>query len=70
MRDYINAVAYMHFAHAEWLTIEGAIERTGATRGSIQGWASRGEVGKRKDPNTGRTEYRIADIEAKKGRVA
>jgi hypothetical protein len=65
VEDYRRAVAQSAFLNAEWLPLEDAIARTGAKRGSIQGWASKGEVDRRKDHETGRMLYRVAQIEAK-----
>lgn len=65
VEDYARAVAQSVFLNAEWLPLEDAIARTGAKRGSIQGWASKGEVDRRKDHETGRVLYRVAQIEAK-----
>jgi hypothetical protein len=65
VEDYARAVAQSAFLNAEWLPLEDAIARTGAKRGSIQGWASKGEVDRRKDHETGRVLYRVAQIEAK-----
>lgn len=61
--DYVRAVHQAHVAHGEYLPVEDAIARTGATRGSIQGWASKGLVGKRKHVLSGRMTYRVLDIE-------
>lgn len=63
--SYWRAVAHAAFVSADWLPLEDAIQRTGAKRGSIQGWASRSLVRKRKDQNSGRTFYNIPDIEAR-----
>jgi hypothetical protein len=65
VEDYARAVAQSAFLNAEWLPLEDAIARTGAKRGSIQGWASKGEVDRRKDHETGRVLYCVAQIEAK-----
>jgi hypothetical protein len=62
---YRRAVAHAAFVEAQWLPLEDAISRTGAKRGSIQGWATRGHVRKRKDPNTGRMTYNVADIQSR-----
>lgn len=65
--SYRRAVGYAAFLSSDWLTLEDAIERTGAKRGSIQGWASSSKalVRKRKDQNTGRMTYNVPDIEAR-----
>jgi hypothetical protein len=62
---YRRAVAHAAFIASEWLPLEDAIIRTQAKRGSIQGWASRGQVRKRKDQETGRMTYNVADIETR-----
>jgi hypothetical protein len=54
---------YAHFIHAEYLPLEECLERTGASRGSVTGWATRGHVRKRKDPGSGRVVYNVADVE-------
>jgi len=66
VEDYRRAVAQSAFLNAEWLPLEDAIARTGAKRGSIQGWATRGHVRRRKDVETGRVLYNVAQIEARK----
>lgn len=66
VEDYARAVAQSAFLNAEWLPLEDAIARTGARRGSIQGWASKGLVRRRKDIESGRVTYSIADIEARR----
>jgi hypothetical protein len=65
VEDYRRAVAQSAFLNAEWLPLEDAMARTGAKRGSIQGWATRGSVRRRKDADTGRVTYNVADIEAR-----
>lgn len=65
VEDYRRAVSHAHFVHAEYLTLSDCVDRTGAPRGSIQGWASKGLVDKRKDPETGRVTYCVADIETR-----
>lgn len=67
VEDYRRAVEQSAFLNAEWLPLEAAIARTGAKRGSIQGWATRNHVRRRKDADTGRTTYNVADIEARRG---
>lgn len=65
--DYRRAVAHAHFVSAEWLPLEDAMARTGAKRGSIWGWASKGVVRKRKDYEAGRMTYHVGDIEGQMG---
>lgn len=67
--SYWRAVAHAAFVAADWLPLEDAMQRTGAKRGSIQGWATRGVVRKRKDENSGRTVYSIPDIETRLDRL-
>lgn len=69
VEDYRRAVAQSAFLNAEWLPLEDAIVRTDAKRGSIQGWASKGDIRKRKDVETGRMTYNVADIEARRADV-
>lgn len=69
MEDYIRAVSHAAFLNAEWLPLEGVIARTGVTRGSVQGWASKGEIRKRKDVDSGRMTYNVPDIETRRDRV-
>jgi hypothetical protein len=66
IEDYRRAVAQSAFLNAEWLPLEDAIARTGAKRGSIQGWATRGHVRRRKDADSGRVTYNVGDIEARR----
>lgn len=63
--DYRRAVAQSHYLNAEWLPLEDACKRSGAKRGSVQGWATRGQVRKRKDLASGRVLYHVGDIEAR-----
>ncbi|WP_370290256.1 hypothetical protein [Nocardioides sp.] len=58
--DYRRNVAQRHTTAADWLTGADMIERTGVTRGSLTGWASRGRV--RKRTSGGRVVYRVADV--------
>lgn len=69
VEDYRRAVAQSAFLNAEWLPLEDVIARTGAKRGSIQGWASRGDIRRRKDVETGRMTYNVADIETRRTEV-
>lgn len=64
--DYRRAVAQSAFLNAEWLPLEDAIARTGAKRGSIQGWATKGLVRRRKDVDSGRVAYNVKDIQARR----
>lgn len=64
-KDYRNAVTHSYFLAAEWLPLESCSMRTGAKSGSIKGWGSKGEVRKRKNINTGRVEYHVADVQKK-----
>lgn len=66
MEDYVRAVQQAHFAHADYLPLADAIARTGAPRGSIQGWATRGLVRRSKHSTTGRTLYHVGDIEKRR----
>lgn len=66
--SYRRAVAHAAFVASEWLPLEDAIARTQAKRGSIQGWATRGLVRKRKDQESGRMTYNVADIEDRAGK--
>lgn len=65
VEDYRRAVAQSAFLNAEWLPLEDAIARTGAKRGTIQAWATRGHVRRRKDADTGRVTYNVGDIETR-----
>jgi hypothetical protein len=68
VEDYQRAVQWAHFIHAEYLPLEECLERTGASRGSVTGWATRGHVRKRKDPGSGRVVYNVADVETRMAR--
>jgi hypothetical protein len=61
--DYRKALAHYYHVHAEWLPLEQASRRTGVEPGAIKMRASRGHVAKRADAMTGRTVYRVADID-------
>jgi len=64
--DYRRAVAHAAFVAAEWLPLEEAIHRVpGSVRGTIKVWATRGQVRKRKDVETGRMTYNVTDIAAR-----
>lgn len=63
VEDYNRAVAQAAFLNAEWLPIEDAVARTGVKGGTIKAWASRDHVARRKDQESGRVLYRVADIE-------
>jgi hypothetical protein len=65
VEDYQRAVQWAHFIHAEYLPLEKCLERTGASRGSVTAWATRGHVRKRKDPGSGRVVYNVADVETR-----
>lgn len=62
MESYARATSHAAFIVAEWLPLDQVMARTGAPRGSIQGWATRGKVQKRRDVSTGRVLYRVADV--------
>ena len=63
--SYRRAVAQAHLFSADWLTVEQVTTRTGVARGSITGWASRGQVRRRKDVQTGRMTYSVTDVETR-----
>lgn len=63
LEDYSRAVAHAALMNADWLTIEDAVNRTGVKRGTIQAWATREHIRRRKDHETGRTLYHVGDIE-------
>jgi hypothetical protein len=65
--DYTRAVAQSALLNAEWLSLADAMARTGAKRGSIQGWATKGDVRRKKDFDTGRTLYSVPDIQGRVG---
>lgn len=58
--EYRLNVADEHRKEADWLGTADMIERTGVTRGSLTGWASKGLVKKR--TQSGRVVYRVADV--------
>lgn len=58
--EYRNRVDADYVQHADWLASADMIERTGVSRGSLTGWASRGHVAKR--TQEGRVVYRVADV--------
>lgn len=60
--SYRRAVAYLHHLYADYLPLHECMERTGVPRGSIQGWASRGQIARKKDFTTGRTLYSVTDV--------
>lgn len=62
--EYQLAVKARHDQVAEYRLLEDAIRITGAKRGSIQGWASKGAVRRRRD-GSGRTTYNLADIRSR-----
>lgn len=68
--DYRRAVAQSALLNAEWLPLEDAVRRTLAKRGSIQGWATKGIVRKRKDQDSGRMTYSVADIQDRQNGTA
>lgn len=65
--QYRLAVEQEFIERAEWLHLDHMAIRTNGqvSRGSVTGWASKGEVGKR--TQDGRVVYRVADVLAKAG---
>jgi len=64
-KSYRNAVNYEAYLRAEWLPLDLAEMRSEAKGGTIKVWATRGQVRKRKDIETGRMTYNMADVEAR-----
>lgn len=62
--EYRLAVATAYDAAAEWRSQTDATRLTDCPRGTIQGWASRGQIRRRKD-SSGRVTYSVLDIRAK-----
>lgn len=62
--EYRLAVTAAYDAAAEWRTQTDATRLTDCPRGTIQGWASRGQIRRRKD-SSGRVTYSVVDIRAK-----
>jgi hypothetical protein len=60
--EYMLAVRASYDEHADWRTQADCTRLTGVPRGSIQGWASKEEIRKRRDPETGRVVYSLIDI--------
>lgn len=60
--DYRRAVAELAAVNADWLTLEQVVDRTGAKGGTVKVWATRGRVRRRKDVETGRTQYHVEDV--------
>jgi transposase-like protein len=65
LEDYARAVSHAHYAFADFLTLDDASARTGVKPGTIKVWANRGKVAKKRDRDSGRMTYRVADIEAR-----
>jgi hypothetical protein len=64
--DYTEHVARDSRRFATWLpTVEMKLEYR-INRGTLQGWASKGYVRKKRDLNLGRTVYNVADAVAKR----
>lgn len=59
--EYLLAVTTAYDAAAEWRTQTDATRLTECPRGTIQGWASRGQIRRRKD-SSGRVTYSVLDI--------
>lgn len=62
--EYRLAVTTAYDAAAEWRTQSDASRLTDCPRGTIQGWASRGQIRRRKD-SLGRVTYSVVDIRTK-----
>lgn len=70
LEDYMRAVQWAHFIHADFLPIDKCAERTEVKAGTIKVWANRGKVAKRRDPDSGRMTYNVADVQACAGESA
>jgi hypothetical protein len=66
LKDYARAVSHAHYAFADYLLLDDAAARTGAKPGTIKVWATRGQVRKKRDRDTGRMTYCVPDIEARR----
>lgn len=58
------SAAYDQLAAADFRTQSDVTRLTGCPRGTIQGWASRGKVRRRKD-SSGRVTYSVSDVRAR-----
>jgi hypothetical protein len=63
--EYRNRVDADYLEHAEALTADQLRQRFGISRGSITGWAAKGEVRKRGRDHHGRQLYDVAGVRAK-----
>jgi hypothetical protein len=62
--EYALAVRAAYDEHADYRTQTDCTQLTGVPRGTIQGWASRGQVRRRRD-ESGRTTYNVHDIRSR-----
>lgn len=65
--EYRSRVDADYLEHAEALTADQMHEHYGVSRGSIRGWAAKGEVAKRGRDHLGRQLYDVAHMKAKAG---
>jgi len=63
--EYRNRVDADYLEHADALTADQMHQRFGVSRGSVSGWATKGEVSKRGKDQRGRQLYSVADVTAK-----
>lgn len=62
--EYRLAVSAAYDAAADFRTQTDVTRLTGCPRGTVQGWASRGQIRRRKD-SSGRVTYSVSDVRAR-----
>lgn len=68
--EYVSEVGKNYRAKADWLTAEDIAKQLRVPRGSLSSWASQGDVRKKRDINTGRVVYSVADTETRRNGTA
>lgn len=66
LEQYRLAVRQDFLRHAEWLPAEDVATQWRVPAGTVRQWGNRERVGKRKNTHTGRVEYLVADVKARR----
>lgn len=64
--QYMQAVKADYLRNAEWLLADQIEAEYRVPTGTVRQWGNRGKVGKRKNHQTGRIEYRVSDVVARR----
>ena len=67
--QYLKAVEDEYLRSAEWLTASGMLRQWRIPIGTLQSWASRGHVDKKRHPESGRMLYRVDQAKERRAEI-